>query len=601
MQTEMRSARFRLPHRDAIERRDCRSLSNVTGNDGDSGQGSRLSRTSTTARSATAATATSSSSSIAPNKLMQGISSSSSSSSSSASSTQNPSSSSALFTVSSSSSAPISSTSSASSSTREHSLSSPSQPAQSRSSSTSGSTLSVSTSSISASSASAISSSSLSSTSQRITSDTSTTASASSSSDLHSSSNLSSPQATTRSSQTTSSSPLPPAGAIGIPPTASSPTSFLPTSDPQAVESSWSPPPALATNTSPAQTAADAASSRSVSRVAVIAGTAGSVGGLALLAGVVCLFFWCRRRKAYRASYAASEDPLWRRRSADAASLGASLRLPTPALRPGHGSGMAMVQVSDDPFGATPPSFSALGTPALGTPPPDPYDAYASDTPRSTTHLVESAASSVVSPDWAPRRFPNLPVIRVQSASTDSHYDSQYYGAAELARASAYMASARSSYASADAGAPRTPEEERWKNPFADPPANASSESLAMSGAARTPEEERWMRNPFAHRAASASNESVATPGASPVEAHGDTVLRDMVGAHTAARTTARMTMRSLKADVVATPSPVDSIDRFWDIPVPPPKGGGLSAAPSSESLLRTVSPGPGPTSRRIP
>ncbi|EKM52370.1 uncharacterized protein PHACADRAFT_164277 [Phanerochaete carnosa HHB-10118-sp] len=244
-----------------------------------------------------------------------------------------------------------------------------------------------------------------------------------------------------------------------------------------------------------------------------------------------------------------------------------SLQPPSPVLRPGHSSGMAMIQVSSDPFGATPPNFMhALATPpgfahALATPPLDanPFDSYCSDTPRSTTHLMQSATASQSSPDWVPRRFPDVPIIRVQSASTDG-YNSAVY----LNRTPSIYSSMRSSY----------------------------SESTNLVPL-ETPEEEHHIPNPFTNSSASVGSTNVS-PSASPVDTEAaTTVLKDMADAHLAARTNRRMTMKSLQGDIVATPSPVDAIDRFWDIPYL-----GLRDNRSSESLPRSFSPGPGPSSR---
>ena len=227
---------------------------------------------------------------------------------------------------------------------------------------------------------------------------------------------------------------------------------------------------------------------------------------------------------------------------------------------------MAMVQMSNDPFGATPPSFAhALGTPPPGT---SPFDSVYGDSPRSTTHLVQSSTSSIASPDWGSRRFPNVPTIRIQSASTEDHSP-----AAERERVSSVYSSLRSSYAESNHMVPL-----------------------------ETPEEERYIRNPFVDPATYASSDSAnASPNGSLIDVPaGSAMLKDVVEVRLASRTNSRLTMKSLKADVVASTSPVDAIDRFWDIPSPGLRGNRLSAStPSSEqSFLRSVSPGPGPSSR---
>ena len=257
-----------------------------------------------------------------------------------------------------------------------------------------------------------------------------------------------------------------------------------------------------------------------------------------------------------------STDPLWRNSDRDhdvRESFGNALSVPfpSPPLRRGHASGMDMVQVSDDPFGATPPSFpQPLSTASTGPEAAsNPFDLIYMDTPRSTTHLAYPEDPTAASPGWARRAFPVLPVIRVQSASTDDYAEDR-----------------RSSYA--ESMVPLETPDDNFRNPFVDPTEYASSES--------------------------GSSESVYLPHRSESTQSG-TVLKDNSQAHTASRTNARMTMKSFRADIV--PSPVDTIDRFWDLPTPGPYSNNrLSTSThsptSSESLLRSMSPGPGPTSR---
>lgn len=282
---------------------------------------------------------------------------------------------------------------------------------------------------------------------------------------------------------------------------------------------------------------------------------------MALLIGLVYLIYWCRTRRRNRDSIA-STDPLWHKSEPEPAvreSYGNALSvpLPSPPLRRGHASGMDMVQVSDDPFGATPPSFpQPLSTPPTGVEARGPFDSLYSDTPRSTTRLVYPEDPTTASPGWAQRAFPVVPVIRIQSASTDD------YAADDP----------RSSYA--ESMVPLETPEDNFRNPFVDPVGYTSTEFD--------------------------STESFTSLHSGPAPAQSGMVLRDNSEVHTgSSRANVRMTMKSFRADIV--PSPVDTIDRFWDIPSPglsPANRRSPSTPSSSESLLRSVSPGPGPTSR---
>ncbi|KIP02357.1 hypothetical protein PHLGIDRAFT_502048 [Phlebiopsis gigantea 11061_1 CR5-6] len=289
-------------------------------------------------------------------------------------------------------------------------------------------------------------------------------------------------------------------------------------------------------------------------RTAIIAGVTGSVGGVAILLGLAYLFLWCRKRQNSRDSIV-STDPLWQKNEPEMReSFGNGLSLLPSALplRRGHSSGMAMVSVSDDPFGITPPSF-----PQTLNPPPiiadsAPLDSLYSETPSSTMHLVFLADQANSSPGGAQRAFPVIPAIRIQSASTNDYAGDDH----------------RSSYA--ESMVPLETPDDNFPNPFADP-----ADYIVPNRA---------------------STETVNLPP-SPQSTQSESVFRGSPQALLASRTNSRLTMSSLRAEVV--PSPVDTIDRFWDLPGPYAASQLSAATPtSSESLLRSVSPGPGPTSR---
>lgn len=331
-------------------------------------------------------------------------------------------------------------------------------------------------------------------------------------------------------------------------------------------------------------------------RTAIIAGTTCSIGGLALLLGLLYLTHWCRKRRKNRVSVA-SVEPMWpkcaggesfgnilpshsRARSFDALSV----PMPSPPLRRGHASGMDMVQVSDDPFGATPPASMFLGS--TSPPPPstpgtpglvNPFDSVygamldsGTHTPNSTTQLVHPEADMLSRPAWAARALP-VPVIRVQSPSTEDYSN-------DAVSRSSYSRSARSSYA---------------------PSHSSYAESIVPL---ETPAEERYIRNPFADPPEYSSTETVSTVLHSPASGGAKdadrTVLKDNSSQARLAAHTSRLTMQSFQADVV--PSPVDAIDRFWDIPTPSTVDARFSAGTpsSSETFLRSMSPGPRASTR---
>jgi hypothetical protein len=232
----------------------------------------------------------------------------------------------------------------------------------------------------------------------------------------------------------------------------------------------------------------------------------------------------------------------------------------SPVLRKGHSSGLDMVQVSDDPFRARTPSHPLDLPEEPGTllvrPVRPAFDSYYDESPRSTTHLINRGEQDVSTPGWEQRRFPLVPAIHIQSASTDDY--GEY-----INRPASYV--------------------------------SFTSSMIPLE----TPEEERYIRNPFIDPTEYTNMEFVnAMPAVTIQPIHKPVIKENASHARTAARTS-RMTMKSLKADVVSVPSPVDAIDRFWDIPTTLlNKESRLSPATPSSSTYSLRSVSPGPTSR---
>lgn len=111
-----------------------------------------------------------------------------------------------------------------------------------------------------------------------------------------------------------------------------------------------------------------------------------------------------------------------------------------------------------------------------------------------------------------------------------------------------------------------------------------------------TPEDERYIRNPFEDPDYMTSTSTLGSIHID--EAYGGVIRESTVDSVVAKPVDSRhLTLKSFRADYINGSSPVDQIDRFWDISTEQGsnerKLSPMSGSPSSDVLLRSMSPGP--------